>query len=123
MVHSLEEALLFSGPQQILEQILARFILNLRPQTRNIGWVTLAHRGDACLKTTTTSPEVISSTVATFFGEWMAKGERTNFWDERQMRNLDPFAGQDPNGFFKLPWDLKVHLTPLCLPHLLNNYF
>lgn len=39
LIHSLEESLLFSGPQQILEQILARFILNLRPQTRNIGCV------------------------------------------------------------------------------------
>ena len=60
------------------------------------------------------SPEVISSTVAAFFAEWMAKSERTNFWDERQMRNLDPFAGQDPNGFFRLPWGLKVRQFSLC---------
>ncbi|KAF8526450.1 hypothetical protein JB92DRAFT_3108245 [Gautieria morchelliformis] len=92
IITDLEEALLFNGPHQVIEQILARFILNLRPQTRNIG------------------PEVISSTVAAFFAEWMAKSERTTFWDERQMRNLDPFAGQDPNGFFKLSWDLKLRI-------------
>ncbi|KAF8581653.1 hypothetical protein K439DRAFT_1635982 [Ramaria rubella] len=88
----LEEALLFSGPHQILEQILARFILNLRPQTRNTG------------------PEVISGTVATFFAEWMVKGERTNFWDDKQMKNIDPFYGQDPNGFFRFSWDLKLRI-------------
>lgn len=29
------------------------------------------------------------------------------------MRNLDPFGGQDPNGFFKLPWDLKVRMVSI----------
>lgn len=107
---SLEEALLFSGPHQILEQILARFILNLRPQTRNIGCVSNRSSHDVCLNVVACSPEVISSTVAAFFAEWMAKGERTTFWDERKMMNLDPFTAQDPNGFFKLSWDLKVRL-------------
>jgi hypothetical protein len=41
---SLEEALLFPGPTPVLEQVLARFVLNLRPGSRNTGYVCFTWR-------------------------------------------------------------------------------
>jgi hypothetical protein len=65
---------------------------------------------DAYLKVVLPSPEIISTTTASLFAERMTQGERTNFWDEKDMRNVDPFVGEDPNGFFTMPWDIKVRL-------------
>lgn len=36
VVRSFEEALLSREPNEILSQLLAQFILNLKPQTRNL---------------------------------------------------------------------------------------
>lgn len=88
-VSDLEEALLFNEPHHILEQTLARFMLNLRPQTRNI------------------SPDIISSTVSAYFAEMFSKGEMSIFWDEAMMRNVDPFEKAD---FFGLDWSMKLRI-------------
>ncbi|KIJ26909.1 hypothetical protein M422DRAFT_216084 [Sphaerobolus stellatus SS14] len=88
-VEDLEEALLFNGPHPILEQLLARLMRYLRPQTRNVG------------------PDIISNTVAAYFVEVYTRGERTSFWNETLNANEDPFAGGD---YFQLNWDTKLRI-------------
>nr|BDS00034.1 uncharacterized protein UP11 [Mycoleptodonoides aitchisonii] len=84
-----EEALLSREPNPIMTQILARFVLNLRPQTRNL------------------SSDVISSTLAIVLQEYLKSTERTVFWNEDLKVNTDPFQ-EMPNGFFAAEWDMKV---------------
>ncbi|KAF7347682.1 hypothetical protein MVEN_01525300 [Mycena venus] len=85
-----EEALLSQEPNTILTQVLARFILNLRPQTRNL------------------SIDQISTTVATVLSEYLKSSERTIFWDDRLARNVDPFDSE--GGFWTADWDLKLKI-------------
>lgn len=40
---SFEAALLLPEPNTIMTQILSRFVLNLRPQTRNLRYAPLTH--------------------------------------------------------------------------------
>ncbi|TFY80030.1 hypothetical protein EWM64_g3985 [Hericium alpestre] len=84
-----EEALLAHEPHPIMTQILTRFVLNLRPQTRNI------------------SPDQISSTVYAVLLDAFKTPERSVFWDEDLGKNVDPFEGMD-GGFFSADWDLKL---------------
>ncbi|KAF7339316.1 hypothetical protein MSAN_02145200 [Mycena sanguinolenta] len=56
-----EEALLSQEPNTILTQLLSRFILNLKPQTRNL------------------SIDQISTTVATVLSDYLKSSERTIF--------------------------------------------
>ncbi|KAJ7110032.1 hypothetical protein C8R44DRAFT_270447 [Mycena epipterygia] len=86
-----EEALLSQEPNTILTQLLARFILNLRPQTRNL------------------SIDMISGTVATVLSEYLKSSERTIFWDEQLKMNKDPFEGLE-GGFFTADWDFKLKI-------------
>ncbi|KAF9814526.1 hypothetical protein IEO21_05077 [Rhodonia placenta] len=86
-----EEALLSEEPHPIVTQILARFILNLRPQTRNL------------------SSDVISSTLATIMHDYFKTTERTVFWDENLKVNVDPFSEMQ-NGFFAASWDFKLKI-------------
>ncbi|KAF7303177.1 hypothetical protein MKEN_01281400 [Mycena kentingensis (nom. inval.)] len=86
-----EEALLSQEPNTILTQVLARFVLNLRPQTRNL------------------SVDHISSTVATVLGEYLKTTERTIFWNDELKCNMDPFSGLD-GGFFTADWDFKLKI-------------
>ncbi|KAI5898043.1 uncharacterized protein SCHCODRAFT_02610964 [Schizophyllum commune H4-8] len=86
-----ENALLDKEPNTILTGILTRFILNLRPQTRNL------------------SPDQISSTVASVMGEYFKTGERSNFWDESKRKNIDPFLSID-GGIFTQDWDFKLKI-------------
>ncbi|KAF8216032.1 hypothetical protein K438DRAFT_1704971 [Mycena galopus ATCC 62051] len=92
-----EEALLSQEPNTILTQLLARFILNLRPQTRNL------------------SIDQISTTVATVLSEYLKSSERTIFWDDQLKINKDPFEGLE-GGFFTADWDFKASCTPLLFP-------
>ncbi|KAK0465606.1 uncharacterized protein EV420DRAFT_1515109 [Desarmillaria tabescens] len=87
----LENALLSQEPNPILSQVLSRFILNLRPQTRNLGI------------------DQISSTVANVLTEFFKTSERTVFWDEDLRRNVDPLSGLE-GGFFAASWDLKLNV-------------
>ncbi|KAJ7492443.1 hypothetical protein FB451DRAFT_1218323 [Mycena latifolia] len=86
-----EEALLSQEPNTILTQLLARFILNLRPQTRNL------------------SIDQISTTVATVLSEYLKSSERTIFWDDQLKINKDPFEGLE-GGFFTANWDFKLKI-------------
>ncbi|KAJ7751300.1 hypothetical protein DFH07DRAFT_826810 [Mycena maculata] len=86
-----EEALLSQEPNTILTQLLARFILNLRPQTRNL------------------SIDQISTTVATVLSEYLKSSERTIYWDEQLKMNKDPFDGLE-GGFFTADWDFKLKI-------------
>ncbi|KAH9898219.1 hypothetical protein C8Q73DRAFT_684030 [Cubamyces lactineus] len=86
-----EEALLSPEPNPIMTQILARFILNLRPGTRNL------------------SSDVISSTVAGVLQEYFKTTERTVFWDDTLKANVDPFQDM-PGGFFAADWDMKLKI-------------
>ncbi|RPD55906.1 hypothetical protein L226DRAFT_528548 [Lentinus tigrinus ALCF2SS1-7] len=86
-----EDALLSPEPNLIMTQILARFVLNLRPGTRNL------------------SSDVISSTVASVLQEYFKTPERTVFWDDALRANVDPFQNM-PNGFFAADWDLKLKI-------------
>ncbi|KAI0756829.1 hypothetical protein C8Q80DRAFT_1130715 [Daedaleopsis nitida] len=86
-----EDALLTPEPNLIMTQILSRFVLNLRPGTRNL------------------SSDVISSTVAGVLQEYFKTSERTVFWDDSLRANVDPFQDM-PEGFFVANWDLKLKI-------------
>lgn len=87
----LENALLDRTPNNILTAILTRFVLNLRPNSRNV------------------SPDQISSTVAAVMGEVFKTNERTVFWDETLQKNVDPFLATD-GGIFTQDWDFKLKI-------------
>lgn len=97
-----ENALLSREPDPVLSRILQQFILNLRPQTRNL------------------SVDHISSTVSNVLSEAFKSSERTVFWDEQLMVNVDPFAKLE-GGIFTADWDLKLkilrQLVELQLQH------
>ncbi|KAI0031400.1 hypothetical protein K488DRAFT_32764, partial [Vararia minispora EC-137] len=86
-----EEALLASAPHPILVEILARFVLNLRPNARNI------------------SAELISGTVQGTLADYFKMNERTVFWDHDLHANVDPFSNMQES-FFTAPWDLKLKI-------------
>ncbi|KAI0803329.1 hypothetical protein BC629DRAFT_119943 [Irpex lacteus] len=87
----LEDAILVKDANPIMTQILARFIRNLRPQTRNL------------------SSDVISTTVATVLQEFSRSNERSVFWDEDLKKNMDPFAGSNGD-FWTMEWDTKLKI-------------
>lgn len=97
-----EEALLSHEPHTVMTQILTRFVLNLRPGTRNI------------------SSDQISSTLSGVLAEYSKSSERTVFWDDDIGANVDPFRGVD-GGFFAADWDTKLkvlrQLVELQLTH------
>ncbi|EAU92791.1 hypothetical protein CC1G_01836 [Coprinopsis cinerea okayama7 len=98
----LEEALMSKEPHPILTQLLTTFVLNLKPQTRNL------------------SADQISTTVASVLSEFLKTNERTVFWDNDLHRNVDPFEGRQ-SGFFSADWDFKLKvlrvLVELQLTH------
>ncbi|KAF9245782.1 hypothetical protein BU15DRAFT_70853 [Melanogaster broomeanus] len=97
-----ENALIMPGPDPILSKILQQFILNLRPQTRNL------------------SVDHISSTLSNVLADTFKASERTVFWDDERKANVDPFATLE-GGFFAADWDLKLtvlrSLVELQLAH------
>jgi len=111
--NSFENALLLREPNTIITEILSRFILNLRPQTRNLRWERagpswrVSYR---CLCTSST--DQISATVASVLGDYFKTSEKTIYWNEDLHRNVDPFQGLE-GGFFTASWDFKVCV--LCL--------
>ncbi|KAJ3516091.1 hypothetical protein NLJ89_g1340 [Agrocybe chaxingu] len=86
----LEGALMSKEPNSILSQVLANFIVNLKPQTRNL------------------STDQISTTVASVLAEYCKSSERTIFWNEDLKANIDPFEGLE-GGFFTTDWDFKAY--------------
>ncbi|KJA25892.1 hypothetical protein HYPSUDRAFT_64615 [Hypholoma sublateritium FD-334 SS-4] len=97
-----EEALMLKEPNNIITQVLVQFIVNLKPQTRNL------------------STDQISSTVASVLSEYFKSTERTIFWNEDLRANIDPFDGLE-GGFFTTSWDFKLkilrQLVELQLSH------
>ncbi|KAG9119711.1 hypothetical protein FRC07_005125, partial [Ceratobasidium sp. 392] len=89
----LEEALLFPGPTPVLEQVLSRFVLNLRPGSRNTGHDI--------------SPNLIARTTQTIMEEFLRTNERSCWWDDALHQNADPFAYHDGD-LFTLPWETKL---------------
>ncbi|KAJ3783133.1 hypothetical protein GGU10DRAFT_405483, partial [Lentinula aff. detonsa] len=89
-----ENALLLRESNVIVTNILTRFILNLRPQTRNL------------------SEDQISSTVASVLGDYFKTSERTIFWNDDLHKNVDPFPSLE-GGFFAADWDFKVRVLRL----------
>ncbi|KAG1783504.1 hypothetical protein EV702DRAFT_1190527 [Suillus placidus] len=100
-----ENALLTHGPDPILQKILQQFILNLRPQTRNL------------------SLDQISATLNAVLADAFKASERTVFWDDEIRANLNPFADLE-GGFFAADWDLKLQvlrqLVELQLTHSID---
>ncbi|KAF9535654.1 hypothetical protein CPB83DRAFT_802160 [Crepidotus variabilis] len=98
----LEEALMSKEPNNILSQLLASFIVNLKPQTRNL------------------STDQISTTVASVLSEYFKTPEHTVFYDEELKKNVDPFE-QLEGGFWGTDWDFKLkilrQLVELQLTH------
>nr|AAZ14914.1 conserved hypothetical protein [Coprinellus disseminatus] len=84
-------AVMSNGPNDILTHVLAHFILNLKPQTRNL------------------STDLISSTVQSVLGEFLKTSERTIFWDDKLSMNADPFIASG-GGFFTTGWDFKLRI-------------
>ncbi|KAL0579444.1 hypothetical protein V5O48_002550 [Marasmius crinis-equi] len=101
-VISLENALLLKEPNTVVNAVLTRFILNLRPQARNL------------------SSDQLSSTVSALLADYFKTSERTVFWDEDLHMNVDPFQSLE-GGFFSADWDLKLkilrQLVELQLSH------
>ncbi|KAF8973533.1 hypothetical protein BDZ97DRAFT_1775592 [Flammula alnicola] len=87
----LEEALMLKEPNNIVTQILVQFVVNLKPQTRNL------------------STDQISTTVASVLSEYFKTFERTIFWDDDLKANVDPFEGLE-GGFFATNWDFKLKI-------------
>ncbi|KAH7334402.1 hypothetical protein B0J17DRAFT_673207 [Rhizoctonia solani] len=98
----LEEALLFPGPTPVLEQVLARFVLNLRPGSRNTG------------------PNLIARTVQSVLDEFLRTNERSCWWDDALHRNLDPFLGHDGD-VFTLPWETKLQILRQLVDYQLQH--
>ncbi|KAJ8597625.1 hypothetical protein M405DRAFT_803668 [Rhizopogon salebrosus TDB-379] len=100
-----ESALLTHGPDPILQNILQQFILNLRPQTRNL------------------SLDQISATLNAVLADAFKASERTVFWDDELWVNVNPFADLE-GGFFAADWDLKLkvlrQLVELQLTHSID---
>ncbi|KAL9716492.1 hypothetical protein Ac2012v2_000940 [Leucoagaricus gongylophorus] len=101
-VMDFEDALLSREPNDILTKILGRFILNLKPQTRNL------------------STDQISMTLMGVLSEYFKTNERTVFWNDDIKANVDPFQGEE-SGFFAADWNLKLttlrQLVELQLGH------
>ncbi|KAL4070622.1 hypothetical protein J3A83DRAFT_4358752 [Scleroderma citrinum] len=97
-----ENALLSPSPDPVLSKILQQFILNLRPQTRNL------------------SVDQISSTLSNVLTDAFKGSERTVFWDDQLGVNVDPFSKLE-GGIFTADWDLKLkilrQLVELQLQH------
>lgn len=96
-VEDLENALLDEPGRinHLLEQVVLRFILNLRPNTRN------------------TSSELIPSTLFSVLHEFPRDKERlrerTVFWDFDADTNVMPLRDID-GGFWYASWDLKLRI-------------
>ena len=97
-----------------MTQILTRFVLNLRPGTRNVrsvGFLPCPLTQGTWLKLSClSSSDQISSTLSGVLAEYSKSSERTVFWDEDLGANADPFKGVD-GGFFAADWDTKVCLS------------
>ncbi|KZV74826.1 hypothetical protein PENSPDRAFT_152821 [Peniophora sp. CONT] len=91
-VMDFEESIVASGPHPLLHAVLARFVLNLKPTTRN------------------TSADKFSGTLHSVLSEYFAKGERTVFWDDDLMRNIDPFPSLENGSVFSAPWHIKLKI-------------
>ncbi|KAF8711937.1 hypothetical protein RHS03_01495, partial [Rhizoctonia solani] len=102
----LEEALLFPGPSPVLEQVLARFVLNLRPGSRNTGHDI--------------SPNLIARTTQSLLDEFLRTSERSCWWDDSLHRNLDPFAGHEGD-VFTLPWETKLQILRQLVDYQLQH--
>ncbi|CAE7152644.1 unnamed protein product [Rhizoctonia solani] len=98
----LEEALLFPGPTPVLEQVLARFVLNLRPGSRNTG------------------PNLIARTTQSLLDEFLRTSERSCWWDDALHRNVDPFLGHDGD-VFTLPWETKLQILRQLVDYQLQH--
>lgn len=115
---SFEEALLSTDPNPILTQVFARFVLNLRPLTRNLRYVHGVMNPSNVLNIATSSPhpssDQISHTVASVLVEFLKTPERTVFWDDDIRGNIDPFVTYEEarDGLWAAPWDFKVGVPP-----------
>lgn len=98
----------------VLVQILARFVVNLKPQAKSLRFVELplVHHLQKTLTILSLSPDQLSATIASILHEHIkSPTERTVFWDEQQGKNVDPLANI-AGGFWGCDWDLKVrHAT------------
>ncbi|QRV83316.1 hypothetical protein RhiJN_11332 [Ceratobasidium sp. AG-Ba] len=98
----LEEALLFPGPTPVLEQVLSRFVLNLRPGSRNTG------------------PNLIARTTQTLLEEFLRTTERSIWWDDGMAKNMDPFE-KHKGDLFTLPWETKLLILRQLVDYQLQH--
>ncbi|KAF8601038.1 hypothetical protein BDV93DRAFT_441371 [Ceratobasidium sp. AG-I] len=98
----LEEALLFPGPTPVLEQVLSRFVLNLRPGSRNTG------------------PSSIARATQSLLEEFLRTSERSCWWDDASARNVDPFAIHEGD-LFTLPWETKLQILRQLVDYQLQH--
>ncbi|EJD03578.1 uncharacterized protein FOMMEDRAFT_105676 [Fomitiporia mediterranea MF3/22] len=93
----LEEALLSPTQHPILVQTLSRFVLNLKPQTRNL------------------SPDQLATTVWSILQEHIkSPTERTVFWNDELGMNVDPLQGIE-GGIWGADWDLKLRILRMLV--------
>ncbi|EKM49276.1 uncharacterized protein PHACADRAFT_214438 [Phanerochaete carnosa HHB-10118-sp] len=86
-----ETSLMNTDIDPVMTQILSRFVLNLRPQTRNL------------------SSDVITASIASLIQEHIKGEERGVFWNDERRTNEDPLQGIE-NGFWGASWDIKLRV-------------
>lgn len=95
----------------VLVQILSRFVLNLKPQTRNLRLASFhSSLPHSCplIEHAVVSPDQLASTISAVLQEhFKSPTERTTFWDDERDTNVDPLQGVQ-GGIWGADWDLKV---------------
>ncbi|KAH7107054.1 hypothetical protein BKA62DRAFT_685899 [Auriculariales sp. MPI-PUGE-AT-0066] len=97
----LEEALLSSQPEPALEQILMRFVKNLKTKKGSINLETISHH------------------VSQIVTEYLSGSERSIFWNEELSCNVNPLAEV---GFFSAHWDVKLRVLRQLVEWQLTFY-
>ncbi|KAH8835490.1 hypothetical protein DL96DRAFT_1455720 [Flagelloscypha sp. PMI_526] len=99
----LENALVSSDGDDILQQILVAFITKLKPTTRNLA------------------KEQLTSTFRSLLSEAVSQRVQTVFWDEGLQKNVDPFENNQSD-IFSATWDVKLNvLRQLVELQLMNS--
>ena len=103
---------MFNGSDPIIAAILAAFIQNLKPASRDTTYVPSSvspYRlsGIELISHHFTSRARVEKFLYNLIDEYCNKeNERSVWWNDERRRNFNPLVSTD--GFFSLSWDKKV---------------
>lgn len=113
---SFEQALMFNGSDPIMRAILAAFIQNLKPGSRDLQYVDPHKRSEPSSKrmlmlvpTRTRIEKYLFNVLDEYCNK---ENERSLWWDEDRRRNFNPLVGTE--GYFSLQWEEKACGKYLC---------